>query len=67
MTDSLGYAETLADLPIGARVECSPACDCWMRGDRYGTVTATGRKFASVRMDRSGRTRKFDATLLRLI
>jgi hypothetical protein len=65
VTDSLGYAETMGDAPTGARVELSPATDAWMMGDRFGTVTAHGRKYISVRMDRSGRTRKLTPTLLR--
>lgn len=28
----------------GQRVELHPACDDWMRGDRYGVVIGLGRK-----------------------
>jgi hypothetical protein len=38
-----------------------------MSGDRFGTVTAHGRQYVSVRMDRSGRTRKLTPNLLRVI
>ena len=44
---------------VGQRVESRPGCDCWMRGDRYGTVEKIGSAFVHVRMDRSGRVLKF--------
>lgn len=46
--------ETTRDAVVGQRVELHPATDAWMRGDRYGTVERVGRKYLSVRMDRSG-------------
>lgn len=42
-----------------SRVQTMPHTGAWMSGDRYGTVTKVGRKWLHVRMDRSGRTRKF--------
>jgi len=51
-------------LSIGSRVQAHPACDCWMRGDRYGTVVRITSKSIHVKMDRSGRTRKFTSGLL---
>lgn len=38
-------------LQVGQRVELSPACDLWMRGERYGKVAATGVIF-TVKTDR---------------
>lgn len=40
----------------GQRIETHPATDTWMRGDRFGTVTAIGRKYVSVKMHVSKRT-----------
>lgn len=53
-------AEILFDgFPIGQRVEAHPGCDCWIMGDRFGTVVKNGRKYVHVKMDRSQRVRKF--------
>lgn len=49
----------LEELKKDQRVEISPACDAWMQGDRYGTVVKIGRKYAHLKMDRSGRTLQF--------
>lgn len=46
------------------RVELHPATDAWMRGDRYGIVVKTGRKYVHVRMDRSGRVLRVPADRL---
>jgi hypothetical protein len=46
-----------AGLPL--RAESHPATDAWLSGDRYGEVTAVGRTKIHVRMDRSGRVRRF--------
>lgn len=51
-------------LGTGSRVQVHPACDCWMMGDRFGTVTKITTKSIHVKMDRSGKTRKFTADLL---
>lgn len=48
----------------GDRVQAHPACDCWMMGDRYGTVESVGRTYIRVRMERSGKVRKFTPDLL---
>jgi hypothetical protein len=37
------------------RVELHPATDYWMRGDRFGTVEKVGRKWVSVRLDKTYR------------
>jgi len=42
------------DLAPGERVELHPSTDRWMQGDRFGVVSRIGRKWVSVRMDRSG-------------
>jgi hypothetical protein len=44
------------DYREGQRVQLHPGTDRWMRGDRYGTVLRTGRKYVRVLMDRSGHT-----------
>lgn len=55
----------LSDFPPGTRVELSPATDAWMSGDRFGTVEPVkGRKYVSVKMDRSGMVRKLTPDLL---
>ena len=51
----------MLDFDIGDRVQAHPATDTWMRGDRFGTVVAIGRKYIRVRMDRSGRIVRFSA------
>lgn len=51
-------------LGVGSRVQAHPACDCWMMGDRYGTITKITSKSIHVKMDRSGKTRKFTSDLL---
>lgn len=47
------------NITIGMRVQAHPATDAWVQGDQYGNVTAIGRKYVHVEMDRSGRIRKF--------
>lgn len=49
---------------IGQRVEAHPCCDCWMQGDRFGTVERIGRRLIHVRMDRFKNVRKFDPSRL---
>jgi hypothetical protein len=52
----------------GSRVECHPACDAWMQGDRYGEViTQLENGDVSVKMDRSGRTLYFPPDLVKKI
>ncbi len=52
--------ETAAsDFKVGQRVQVAPHHDCWMAGDRYGTVTRVGRSIVHVRMDKSNRVRWF--------
>lgn len=41
------------------RAATHPATDAWLAGDRYGEVTAVGRTRIHVKMDRSGRVRRF--------
>ena len=51
----------------GQRVKAHPATDCFMMGDVYGIVVKIGAKHIHVRMDRSGKVRKFHpANLLAL-
>lgn len=49
---------------FGARVEVSPACDCWMMGDRFGEVVKITSLYYWVKMDRSGKVRKFVGHLI---
>lgn len=42
---------TVNDFKIGQRVQLHPATDLWMRGSRWGTVVAIGRKFVRIRLD----------------
>jgi len=51
-------------LGIGSRVQAHPACDCWMAGDRFGTIVKITARLIHVRMDRSNKVRKFTAGLL---
>jgi hypothetical protein len=44
---------------VNQRVQSHPATDCWMRGEKFGTVTQIGRKYIHVLMDRSGKVRRF--------
>jgi hypothetical protein len=50
---------TIADFRVGQRIECHPATNAWIFGDRCGEVVKVGRKLVHVRMDRSGRTLRF--------
>lgn len=66
---------------IGKRVELHPATDEWMFGDRYGEIVRTTMRtanlvnpresavvFVSVKLDKSGRTRRFhESHILRII
>jgi len=51
-------------LGLGSRVQAHPACDCWMMGDRYGTVVKITKKSIHVKMDVSDKTRRFKKDLL---
>lgn len=44
---------------VGQRVAAHPGTDCFMQGDRCGTVAKVGRALVHVRMDRSQRVLKF--------
>lgn len=49
----------LSDFTAGMRIETDPASDRWMSGDRFGTVQPVkGRKYVTVKMDRSGKVVK---------
>jgi hypothetical protein len=61
------YDTGLDDLPQGLRVQLHPATDLWMAGACYGTVVATGRKYATVKLDRLTRPRRIAPYLLRAI
>jgi hypothetical protein len=50
------------DFTVGEHVAAHPATDTFMAGDRYGTVTRLGRRYAHVHMSTSGRTLRFRPT-----
>jgi hypothetical protein len=52
---------------VGDRVEIAPHTDTWMRGDRYGTVAALGRRLVAVKFDRSGRTMNLHPSVLTFV
>ena len=58
---------TLADFKIGDRVELHPGLDLWMRGARFGEVVAIGRKYVSVRLDRTGTIARLPANRLEFL
>lgn len=45
--------------PFGTRVATQPHTDAFMMGDRFGLVVGVGTKLVHVRMERSGKVRKF--------
>lgn len=49
------------------RVQAHPATDAAAQGDRFGTIEAIGRKYIHVKMDRSGKVRKFPKEKQQLI
>lgn len=63
MTVTLAYARNNP----GARVQAHPATDAWMSGDRYGVIHRAGTKYVHVKMDRSGRIRRFTPDLLETV
>lgn len=54
-------------MTVGQRVEIHPATDAWMMGDRYGEVIKIRGDLAWVKMDRSGKVRKFAVETLTVI
>ena len=61
------YDTTLADLRVGDRVELHPACDRWMMGEGFATVTSIGRDLAATIFDVSGNLRRYNPCLLRKV
>jgi hypothetical protein len=56
---------------VGERIQMHPATDHWMRGDRYGFVSAVARRASKskeaaywVRLDKSNRLVKVTESLL---
>ena len=62
---------------IGKRIELSPATDAWMMGDRYGEIVKTqiwtanlldprdsAQVFVTVKLDKSGKTRRFHESII---
>jgi hypothetical protein len=52
MMPATGYDHS--EITVGSRVELHPACDLWMRGARFGTVTGIRRvrnEFRNLRTD----------------
>jgi len=53
---------------VGDRVQSHPGTNAWMSGDRYGDVVKVARTgTVSVKMDRSGRVKKFSPHNLILV
>jgi hypothetical protein len=49
------------------RVQSHPATDAWAAGDRYGAVVKVDTRYVHVRMDRSGRVRRFPFDLVTIV
>ena len=64
-------AKSSSSYLIGKRVQVPVWTDTWMKGDRYGLIvresTIKGEVFAHVRLDKSGRTKRFRARDLEII
>jgi hypothetical protein len=45
---------------MAERVEIPAHADAWMRGDRYGEVVARSGGTVKVKMDKSGKTLRFN-------
>lgn len=54
---------------VGKRVELHPGLDRWMMGDKYGKIVKLGLRVGvvSVKLDRSGKTMKFQLNRLTVI
>jgi len=52
---------------VGDRVELHPACDLWMRGARFGTITKITKTFVWVKLDKAARPLRFRADLVQPI
>ena len=48
-----GEHQLLYQFQKGDRIQARPATDCWMQGDRFGTVDSIGRKWFWIEMERS--------------
>ena len=44
---------------VGERVQLHPATDDWMRGDKFGEITKMGTHFVLVKLDKSGRIKRY--------
>lgn len=49
----------LHHLEPNKRVATAPHTDAWMSGERYGTVLTVGRKYVTIKGERSGRKFRF--------
>ncbi len=60
MGSTLDLGPRAMDLqPFATRVATQPHTDAFMMGDRFGEVVKVGTRLVHVRMERSGRGRKF--------
>jgi len=57
-TDRADLNAWIARGGFAPRVQLHPATDAWMMGDRYGECVRIGTRFAYIKCDRSGQTRK---------
>lgn len=53
---TMSYALRLSSFGVNDRVELAPHTATWMRGDRFGRVTAVGAERVTVLLDRSRHT-----------
>lgn len=68
VVEKSGYSLDIGAFTVGTTVEVHPACDCWMRGDRFGEVVkVTQRNTVHVSMQRSKKTRVFRPGLLQIV
>lgn len=67
MKNPNNYEYGLGDFKVGQRAEAHPATDAWMMGDRFGLVVKIGRTSVHVKMDRSGKVRRFHPSNLLII
>jgi len=52
---------------VGDKVKVKPHVDCWMRGDRGGKVVGVGKRWVTVLMFASRKTRRFSRGSIEVI
>lgn len=61
------FDHQLSDFKPGHRVELHPACDRWMMGDKFGTVTSVSSSRVYVKLDKSRKRFAYEPDLLRFV